>query len=281
MRFFAAITFMKSNAEKPLIIAHRGASALAPENTLAAFQKAIEDGADGIEFDVRITKDGVPVVFHDPTLKRIARQEISVSSLSCEQLQTFDVGSWFNLKNPKKANETFAAETIPTFGKLLDFLKDYKGLLYVELKGTDEEIPALAQTVCDLIRQSRLFPQIIIKSFQLEGIAIAKKILPDIRTAALFEPKIPASFFTKHSLLIDKAAEFNADELSLHYSLATKKLVREAKERGLTTIIWTIDRKIWIKRALNLEIKAIITNNPANLLAKRRETLPKVSALAL
>lgn len=264
---------MKSGAEKLLVIAHRGASALAPENTLAAFQKAIEDEADGIEFDVRIARDGVPVVFHDANLKRIAGRENTVSSFTSEKLRTFDVGFWFNLKNSKKANEKFAFETIPTFAQSLDFLKDYKGLLYVELKGTDGEISVLAQNVCDLIAKSSLFPQIIIKSFQLEGIATAKKLLPGIRTAALFEPKIPASFLTKRSLLIDKAKEFNADELSLHYSLATEKLVREAKERGLSTIIWTVDRKIWIKRALNLEIKAVITNNPASLLAKRREIL--------
>jgi glycerophosphoryl diester phosphodiesterase len=264
---------MKYDAEKLLIIAHRGASADAPENTLAAFQKAIEEGADGIEFDVRIAKDGVPVVFHDATLKRIAGRENTVSSFTSEELQTFDVGSWFNLKNPKKADEKFAAETVPIFSQLLDFLKDYKGLLYVELKGTDEEIPALAQSVCDLVGRSLLSPQITIKSFQLEGIAIARKILPDIRTAALFEPKTPASFLFKRGLFIDKAAESGADELSLHYSLATKKLVKKAKERGLLTIIWTVDRKVWVKRALNLEIRALITNNPASLLDKRREVL--------
>jgi glycerophosphoryl diester phosphodiesterase len=267
---------MKSDAEKLLIIAHRGASALAPENTLAAFQKAIEDGADGIEFDVRIARDSVPVVFHDATLKRISGLENTVSSFTSKELQTYDVGSWFNLKNPKKAQGKFTTETIPVFSQLLEFLKDYKGLLYVELKGTAEEIPALTQSVCDLVGRSRLFPQIIIKSFQLEAIAIAKKILLDIRTAALFEPKIPASFLAKRSLLIDKAAEFNADELSLHYSLATKNVARVAKERGFSTIIWTVDRKVWIKRALDLEIKAVITNNPAHLLAKRREILQKI-----
>jgi glycerophosphoryl diester phosphodiesterase len=264
---------MQLNCRSPLIIAHRGASALAPENTLAAFQKAIEDDADGIEFDVRIARDGVPVVFHDANLERIAGRKNLVSSLTSEELQAFDVGSWFNRKNPKRANEKFAAETVPTFARLLDFLKNYKGLLYVELKGEAEEIPALTEAVCDLIRQSEKFPQIIIKSFKLEGIAIAKRILPNVRTAALFEPKLPDYFLTRRSLLIDKAAESGADELSLHYSLATKKLVRQAKERGFPTIIWTVDRKIWVKRALNLEIKAVITNNPANLLAKRREIL--------
>lgn len=264
---------MNSNIEKPLVIAHRGASALAPENTLAAFQKAIGDGADGIEFDVRVAKDGVPLVFHDANLERIAGRKNLVSSFTAEELQTFDVGSWFNRKNPKRANEKFAAETVPTFAQLLDFLKDYKGLLYVELKGEAEEIPALTEAVCDLVRQSEMLPQIIIKSFKLAGIAIAKRILPNVRTAALFEPKISDYIFARHSLLIDKAAESGADELSLHYSLATKKLVREAGERGFTTIIWTVDRKIWVKRALNLEIKAVITNNPASLLAERRAIL--------
>jgi glycerophosphoryl diester phosphodiesterase len=194
-------------------------------------------------------------------------------SFTSEELQTLDVGTWFNRKNPKRANKKFAAETVPTFAQLLDFLKDYEGLLYVELKGEAEEIPALTKAVCDFIRQSEMFPQIIIKSFKLEGIAIAKKILPNVRTAALFEPKIPDYFLTRRSLLIDRAAESGADELSLHYSLATKKLVREAKERGFPTMIWTVDKRIWVKRALNLGVKAIITNNPANLLAKRREIL--------
>ena len=264
---------MNSGIVKPLIIAHRGASALAPENTLAAFQRATADGADGIEFDVRMTKDAIPVVFHDSNLKRIAGQEFNVSNLTLARLQTFDVGSWFNLKNPKNADKKFAAEIVPTLAHLLGFLKDYRGLLYVELKGEESEIPALTEAVCDLIRQSGMLSQIVIKSFRLEGIALARKILPNIRTAALFEPEIPASFFSKKSYLIEKAAEFGADELSVHYSLATKKLVGKASERGLATIIWTVDGKIWVRRALNLGIRAIITNNPANLLARRREVL--------
>ena len=127
----------------PLIIAHRGASAIAPENTLAAFRKAIDDGAEGIEFDVRLAKDGVPVVFHDADLRRICRRAGRVADHTSAELATFDAGTWFNLKNAHRADEKFAAETVPTFSRLLDFLRDYKGVLYVELKCSDAEMPEL------------------------------------------------------------------------------------------------------------------------------------------
>ena len=113
---------MQVNEIRPLIIAHRGASAFAPENTFAAFQKAIDDGADGIEFDVRLAKDGVPVVFHDSTLQRLAKIKNRVSDLTAEELNVIDVGSWFNRAFPGKADEKFAAETIPPLAKLFDFL---------------------------------------------------------------------------------------------------------------------------------------------------------------
>src|SRR5688572_4680709 len=117
--------------QKPLIIAHRGASALAPENTFAAFQRAISDGAEGIEFDVRLAADGVPVVFHDADLKRLAQRDGEIIKYSFAELQNFEVGSWFNRKKPEFADSRFSEEKIPSFAALLDFLKDYKGLIYV------------------------------------------------------------------------------------------------------------------------------------------------------
>jgi glycerophosphoryl diester phosphodiesterase len=96
--------------KKPLIIAHRGASALAPENTLAAFRRAIADGAEGIEFDVRLAKDNVPVVIHDADLKRVGARNGSVGEYTSAELGKIDVGSWFNRQKPEKANERFAAK---------------------------------------------------------------------------------------------------------------------------------------------------------------------------
>jgi len=269
---------MQKNGHSPLIIGHRGASALAPENTLAAFQIAIEDGADGLEFDVRLAKDGVPVVFHDATLRRLASKNFRVTSFTSDQLQKLDVGSWFNFKYPKKAVPKFARETVPTLTGFLEFLGDYKGMLYLELKCKDGEIPFLVKAVTEIVGKSKLLPRITIKSFKLEAVAQANKILPDVRTAALFAPKI-MTLLKKQSHLIEKARECGADELSLHFSLATQKLVESAESQGLSTIIWTADHPVWVKRAAEIGLKAIITNNPARLLAKRHEFFNKTSIL--
>lgn len=261
---------MQAKPVRPLIIAHRGASAFAPENTLAAFQKAIESGADGIELDVRLAKDVVPVVFHDATLVRLAKIKRSVSDCTAEELSKIDVGSWFNRAFPRRADDKFSAEIVPTFAELLDFLSGYKGLVYVELKGKNQSIPALAETVCRMIKETSLLPNVIVKSFNLEGIKIVKEILPEARTAALFEPKI-LTVLRKRKLILDEAQKYRADELSLHYSLATKKFVRQAREKGFSTIIWTADNPAWIRRALNFGIDAVITDNPARLLDGRKK----------
>ena len=118
--------------DKPLIIAHRGASAFAPENTLAAFRRAIDDHADGIEFDVRLSKDHIPVVFHDADLRRLANIKNRVADFTAAELGEIDVGSWFNKAFPKRADSRFSDEKIPTFANLLKFLSDYKGSIYVE-----------------------------------------------------------------------------------------------------------------------------------------------------
>ena len=261
---------MKIDFTKPLIIAHRGASAFAPENTLAAFQRAIEDGAEGIEFDVRLAKDGVPVVFHDSNLYRLGRIEGRVSDFTAAELQTLDVGSWFNAKNPRQAVEKFSAETVPTLAQVVDFLNDYKGLMYIELKCKEAEIETLVKAVCQIISQSPLLPNILVKSFKLEAIPIIRRLCPEVKTVALFAPKI-MTILRKEKRLVKIAHELGADQISLHFSLCTRKLMEKAAKKNLAVTIWTADNPRWVKRAVNLGINAIITNNPARLLAKRQE----------
>lgn len=261
---------MNSIIKKPLIIAHRGASALAPENTLTAFQKAINDGAEGIEFDVRLSKDGIPVVIHDSNLMRLAKIEGRVSEFNAGELQKLDVGSWFWLKNSRQNFDRKSVETVPTLMQVLDFLKDYKGLIYIELKCKKTENEELVQAVCQLIGNSRLLKNILVKSFKLEVIPNIRRYCPDVKTVALFAPKI-MTIFRKEKHLVKIAQEFNADQISLHFSLATRKLVEKAAEKNLPVTIWTADNPRWIKRAVDLGIHAIITNNPARLLTKKRE----------
>ncbi len=263
---------MNDFSNSPLIIAHRGASALAPENTLASFKRAIEDGAEGIEFDIRLTKDDVPIVFHDSHLIRIARKEGRVSNFTCEELQNLDIGTWFNEKNPNKEDESFSQERIPTLKETLHFLSDYKGIIYIELKCKKKEIKALSEALCQVIKHSDLLPQIIVKSFKLDSIPLIKNECPGVKTAALFAPKV-MTIIRKEKRLINIAKELGVDFLSLHFSLVTRKLMNKAAAQNLGVAIWTVDNSLWVKRGVKLGISHLISNNPAILLAKRNDLL--------
>ena len=267
----------KSPAEpKPrlLIVAHRGASAHAPENTFIAFQKAVEAGADGIEFDVRLAGDGVAVVFHDPSLKRITGRKGKVQTIDSDQLRTADAGSWFNKRYPNRADPAFARVWIPTLRETLDHLGEFNGLLYIELKCRDKDIERLAGAVASEICGSAQLPRIIVKSFKLRALSHMRAICPGVRTAALFAPRV-RNLLLKEKNILRHAEEAGAHEISLHYTLATRKLLNEASRRGLEVVIWTADRAHWVRRGAEVGLKAIITNDPAKLIAARVRLLER------
>ena len=260
--------------QHPLIIGHRGASAHAPENTLAAFRAALDAGADGIEFDVQLAKDGVPVVIHDDTLKRTASRSSRVSDLTSKELGHIDVGTWFNTKYPKRANTEFADEMLPTLTQVLKLLKGDKGLIYIELKANDADYRELAKAVCDIIRDSPLLPQMIVKSFKLVAIPEVRCQMPEVQTGALFEPKI-LDFLRRRKHILAITREFDAHQISLHHSLVTRKLVSLAANANVPVTIWTTDNPKWIERCRKLGIKALITNDPVRLLAERAKMQKK------
>ena len=141
-----------SDPNFPLVIGHRGASAVAPENTLAAFERALADGADGIELDVRLARDGVPVVVHDPTLRRTARIDASIAALSSSDLSAIDVGSWFNRRHPARAASVYARETVPTLARVFETIAPRCRLLYVELKCEAGETTSLVERAVAAVR---------------------------------------------------------------------------------------------------------------------------------
>src|SRR6266446_3702271 len=131
----------------PLVIGHRGASAVAPENTIAAFARAMRDGADGIEFDVRLPRDGVPVVIHDATLQRTGLMAAAVSDFTSAELNRIGVGAWFNHAHPALVEKEYQRETVPTLEQVLELMADNHGLLYLEMKSDDQPPEALASAV--------------------------------------------------------------------------------------------------------------------------------------
>ncbi len=259
---------MNQTPKIPLIIGHRGASANAPENTLAAFQMAIDGGADGTEFDVQLAKDGVPVVIHDATLLRTGLRPESIAKMTSKQLAKIDVGSWFNAKFPTHTSAAFERETVPTLAQVLELCRDFEGLIYIELKVNVPDYVSLAAAVCDVIRDSPRLPQMIVKSFKLGAIPAVRHRLPEVQTAALFEPTI-LDYLRRRKFMIALAHEFGAHQISLHYSLVTPKLAALAAAAHMPVTVWTADNPKWVRRCQKLGIRAIITNDPAKLLARR------------
>ena len=252
-----------------LIIGHRGASAVAPENTMAAFREALAVGADGIEFDVRLTRDGVPVVIHDSTLRRTGGLPHRVTDLMWEEVSRVDVGSWFAQKKGLSPG-TFANETVPSLAELFTLFQANNSTLYLEMKcDSPSEQRPLADACVRAIDEHSLKERVIVECFQLPALRILREIDRDIKTVALFEPSFTNPTVLSDQRIINQAIDVGAAALALHHRLARASLVQKAKAEGLHVAVWTVDDPAWIERAQALGIDALITNNPAAMLSHR------------
>ena len=240
----------------PLIIGHRGASAVAPENTMAAFREAIAVGADGVEFDVRLTRDGVPVVIHDRDLRRTGGLSQRVADLTWAEIAKVDVGSWFS--------ESFGNETVPSLTELFSLFQSNDSTLYLEMKcDSVAEYAPLAEACCHLIKEHGLKERVMIECFQLPALKVVREIDSEIRTVALFEPSIANPSVLSNPSIINKATDVGAVALALHHRLARKSLIERARSSGMHIAVWTVDDPAWLERARTLGIDALITNDPA------------------
>jgi glycerophosphoryl diester phosphodiesterase len=252
----------------PLIIAHRGASALAPENTLAAFALALETGADGVELDVRLSGDGVPVVIHDSNLRRTGLCEGVIAEMTSNELGRTRVGHWFNRAHPQLARDEYGRQVVPTLDLVFNFFKTQNqgndSVIYVEMKAdkTRAENVGLPASVAHLINKYALQDRVIVVSFNLKALSQIKQLDSSIRTGALFEPKRSAARILNGHRLIAAAVDCGADEILLHRLMASRRLVRLAADRKLSSSVWTVDDPKWISRAVRLGVHALITNNP-------------------
>lgn len=229
---------------------------------------AIDTGADGVEFDVQLAKDGVPVVIHDTTLKRTAGRAANVADLTSAALANMDVGSWFNKRFPHRARAEFESEGIPTLESVLALHANKTGPIYIELKCDETNFKPLAAAVCEVIRDSPMLSRMIVKSFRLAALPEIRCLLPSVKTAALFEPSI-LTMLRGRRQIVALAREFGADQLSLHKSLVTSKMTALAADAGMPVTVWTADNTKWIERCRRRGIGSLITNDPAALLQHR------------
>ncbi|HEX6386159.1 MAG TPA: glycerophosphodiester phosphodiesterase family protein [Anaerolineae bacterium] len=225
------------SAPTPLILAHRGASADAPENTLTAFALAREQGADGVELDVHLSADGWPVVIHDERVERTTSGTGRVSRLTVAELQALDAG---------------AGQAIPTLDEVFEMLGP--GFLYnVEIKAEGWRSKGIEAAVADRIEAYHLENQTVVSSFSPLVVRRARRHLTRTTLVALIHDR-PLSRF--HTWL----ARAEADHP--HYSLVDTAYMERVRKQGYRVHVWTVDDPAEARRLAGLGVHAIVTNKP-------------------
>ena len=238
------------------ISAHRGGAALAPENTLASFRNGIALGADFIEMDVHLTKDGVPVVIHDPTIDRTTDGSGRVADLTLAQLQSFNAAAKFAGAAEK--------QVVPTLAQVLDLAKPANVGLEIEIKATadNQRYAGIEQKVIDEITARGMTDRVRIMAFEFDTLQRVRAIDPKIKTTALFT----FDYFRSHDLdqpaaVIDDVASF-ADGIGVNKDLLTPQLTQQAHNRKMSVGVWTVDTEAEIKKFIAMDVDSITSNRP-------------------
>jgi glycerophosphoryl diester phosphodiesterase len=234
-------------AGRPLVLGHRGASAEAPENTLAAFRLAMEQGADGVELDVWRCRTGEVVVFHDEDARRIAGAPLAVARAGLGELRALDVGS--------HKGERFRGERIPLLGEVLEALPG--AIVNVELKAGRSVDPRLALGVARLLREHRAEDRVLVSSFDRWLLAAFRAAAPGVATGLLFEETL-----AWRARLAVAAALLGPRAVHPPRALATPEAVRRWGRAGLAVNVWTVDAPEEVERLARLGVAGVISNVP-------------------
>jgi glycerophosphoryl diester phosphodiesterase len=232
-------------------IAHRGASAHAPENTLVAFREAIEMGVDGAECDVHCTKDGQVVVIHDHSLNRTTDTKGVIEEMMLSKVKKADAGSWFDPQ--------FSGERIPTLREVLKLTRG-KVITVIEIKPDN-----ITDKVVEEIENARAVDDVVLQSFHPSAVGGAQKLNPHIPRALLATGRKSIRRLSSILNLIQKAAEVGAGVLNLSSRIITPHLVKESHRRGIGVWAWTVDDEAEMKRLATMGVDGITSNYPKRL----------------
>ncbi|HEV2234750.1 MAG TPA: glycerophosphodiester phosphodiesterase family protein [Terriglobia bacterium] len=239
-----------------LNIGHRGAAGEAPENTLAAFDLALRQGADGIEFDVHLSSDGVPVVLHDARLERTSSGTGPVSTMPLAVLRRLDAGSWFNRRYPARANQRYAGLKIPTLAEVLQWVARRNCLAFLEIKQSKSRYPGIEEKVLEEIYRARVARLTTVISFNFPTLDRIRQL--DLQIGLGFD-------FTRPLLAIRRARSIGADHLLPHWALATRRFIGRAHFAGHRVIVWDLNQRVLMRRKILDGVDGIITSYPARL----------------
>lgn len=222
------------------VTAHRGYSAKYPENTMAAFEGAVEAGADWIELDIHQSRDGQIFVMHDRNFRRTTGVNKNAWELDFDEIAQLDAGSYFS--------KTYAGEKIPLLSEVLEFAKEKEICLNIELKPTGHETE-FEKGVVDLIRESEMVEQCVVTSQEYRVLEKIKSLDEDIRTVYVMGLAYGN---------VDRLED--ADAFSIEASSVTKRMVSRVHNAGKQIFVWTVNTESGIRRMLDLKVDNIITN---------------------
>ena len=227
-------------------IAHRGSSGSYPENTRLAFEKAIEAGADMIEMDCRLSKDGHVVVIHDDRLDRTARAKGFVNGKTLRQLKKLDVGAWLK--------KSFKGERIQTLEEILEIVSG-KVEINLEIKSVLRGPLGIELKVLFIVSHFDYLERTIFSSFDYQSLRRLRELAPDVRIGVLYGAGIKDNPF-------QAAREMNAYSLHIQREFATPHFLEEARELGLKSFVWTVNEVKEMEKFLSLGVDGIISDFP-------------------
>jgi glycerophosphoryl diester phosphodiesterase len=239
---------------RPLVLGHRGASAAAPENTLAAFRLAREEGADGVELDVRRCRTGEVVVFHDADARRIAGAPLKIAEASLADLRALDAGS--------HRGSRFRGERIPLLAETLEALPG--AFVNVELKSEGRDL-GLAAAAAGVIRAHGAGVRVIVSSFDYRLLVAFRLAAPELPIGLLFEREQRWRLVTALAIRLLRPVAVHPDR-----ALVTAPRARRWTVRGLGMNVWTVDEPDEARRLAAMGATAVITNVPARIVEALR-----------
>lgn len=241
--------------KKILNIAHRGASGVAPENTISAFLRSVEAGADIIELDVQLSKDLQVIVIHDETIKKFTGIDKNVKGLEFDYLKKLDFGSWFSPE--------FKGEKIPSLQEA--FEKIGKKIKYnIEIKKGEKIYPGITKSVINLVNKFDILENVLISSFDLEVIKKLRELNKEITAGIIFE-KNEWNYYLKIAQKLD--CQFIVPEKGL----ITESNVSKARDMGISVYPYVSDEEEEILKLIQTGVDGIITNRPDILSAIIKE----------
>ncbi len=237
---------------RPHIFAHRGAKAVAPENTLPAFQRALDMGVDGIELDVHCSKDGQLVVIHDESLERTTTGTGKVSDYTAAQLAQIDAGSRFN--------PAFAGVGVPTLNEVFDLVGN-RCQVNVEIKSDDPNGGDQAEPLIEMIKARKLYDQVIVSSFNPPSLIKMRALAPTIQLGLLYYLPLPT--FLRDAWF---SPIINPEAIHPYHRLVDANLMAWAKERGCPVNTWTVNDVAEAQRLAALGVNVIMSDVPDQIM---------------